>query len=71
MSEMINLQEISKLIGCFKENSGREVNLNSNISNTNSSGLSGFKIVAGFVVLGIIGYEIYQRFFKTPNDENG
>ena len=71
MSEMINLQEISKLIGSFKENSGGEPNLSTSTLITKSNGFSGFKIVLGVVVLGVIGYEIYQRFVKTPSDENG
>jgi hypothetical protein len=71
MSEMINLQEFTKLINSYKENSGGEPNLTSNIPKTNSNGLSGFKIVLGVVVLGIIGYEVYELFFKpSKRDKN-
>ncbi len=70
MSEMINLQEFTKLINTFKENSGGEPNLSSSAPNTKSNGFSGFKIVLGVVVLGIIGYEVYQIYFKSSSDDN-
>ena len=69
MSEMINLQEFTKLINTFKENSGGEPNLSSSTPITKSNGFSGFKIVLGVVVLGVIGYEIYQRFVKASSEE--
>ena len=62
MSEMINLQEFTKLINTFKENSGGEPNLSSSAPNTKSNGLSGFKIVVGVVLLGVTFYEIHAYF---------
>jgi hypothetical protein len=70
MSEMINLQEFTKLINSFKENSGGEPNLYSNAPNAKSNGLSGFKIVLGVVVVGVIGYEIYQRLKRKQIEDN-
>jgi hypothetical protein len=70
MSEMINLQEFTKLINSFKENSGGEPNLSSSTPITKSNGFSGFKIVLGVVVLGVIGYEIYQRLKSKQIEDN-